>query len=245
VRGCLLILLLGAIVLGFGVYVGLPAAASAIVTAGVTAAGLQAGDTTVTVGSRPPTELLGLHADRVRIEAKHATFRGLKIGSLDVELADVAILDRTAGSVDGRLEAVTVPDLGGRPLTLAEITLSGGGKHVSASTTVGGAEAEALLADAIESALGVRPSSVALSAPNRLTVRLGQTVHARLVVSAAGDLEAEILDGPEAGRTVVLLRSGGNLPIHLTSVRVTGAGDLRLTGDVAVPPLGSGPGATG
>jgi hypothetical protein len=238
VRGCLFTLLLGAIVLVFGIYVGLPAAASAVLTAGITAAGLQADDTTVTVTSKPPTELLGLHADRVRVQATHATFRGLEIGALDVALGDVAILDRTAGTVDGELADVTVPDVGGQPLTLAAITLSGGGQTVSASTTIGGAEAEALLADAVESQLGVRPTAVSLAAPDRVTARLGAPVHARLQVSAAGDLEAEVLDGPEAGRTVVLLHAGGALPIHLTSVRVTDAGDLRLTGDLAIGLLG-------
>jgi hypothetical protein len=238
VRGCLFTLLLGAIVLVFGVYVGLPAAASAVLTAGITAAGLQADDTTVTVTSKPPTNLFGLHADRVRVQATHATFRGFGIGALDVVLEDVAILDRTAATVDGELVDVTVPDAGGRPLTMAAITLSGGGERVSASTTIGGSEAEALLADAIEAGLGIRPSAVTLSAPDRVTARLGKVVHARLGVSAAGDLEAEVLDGPEVGRTVVLLNGGGDLPIHLTSVRVTDAGDLRLAGELAIGFLG-------
>ena len=237
-RGCLFTLLLGAIVLVFGIYVGLPAAASAVLTAGITAAGLQADDTTVTVTSVPPTDLLGLRADRVRVQATHATFQGLGIGSLDVVLGDVAIADRTAGKVDGELADVTVPDVGGRPLALTAITLSGGGEKVSASTTIGGVEAEALLADAIEAQLGVRPTAVTLSAPDRVAVRVGVVVHARLAVSRAGDLEAEILDGPEAGRVLTLLGAGGNLPIHLTTVRVTDAGDLRLSGDLDIGLIG-------
>ena len=57
-----------------------------MVTAAVTAAGLQADDTTVTVSSDPPTDLIGLHADRVRVRATDATFRDLAIGELDLVL---------------------------------------------------------------------------------------------------------------------------------------------------------------
>jgi len=238
VRGCLFTLLIGAIVLAFGVYVGLPAAASAVLTAGITAAGLEADDTTVTVTSSPPTEILGLHADRVRVQATHATLQGLRVGALDVVLGDVALADRSAGTVDGKLTDVTLPDGGRSPLTLAAITLSGGGESVVAATTIPGTQAETLLADAVEDELSVRPSSVSLSAPDRVTARVGATVHARLGVSAAGNLEATILDGPAAGRTLVLLQGGGQLPIRLTSVRVTDAGDLRLTGNLAVGLLG-------
>ena len=237
-RGCLFTLLLAAVVLGLAVVIGLPAAASAVLTGAITAAGLQAGDTTVTVTSDPPTDLLGLHADRVRIRATDATFQDLEIGELDVTLGDVAIIDRTVGTVEGTLAGVTVADVGGRPLALAEVTLGGGGESITASTTVDGAAAEALLADAIEAESGVRPGAVTLSAPDRVAARMGVVVHARLRVNAAGDLVAKVLDGPEAGRTLTLLRGGDDLPIHLTGARVTTAGDLRLTGDLEIGLLG-------
>ena len=69
--------LAAAVAIAVVVTVGLPAVAAGVLTAGVTAAGLQADDTTVTVESDPPTDLLGLHADRVRVRATDATFRGL------------------------------------------------------------------------------------------------------------------------------------------------------------------------
>jgi hypothetical protein len=237
-RGCLFTLLLGAVAIAFAVVVGLPAVASAVLTGAITAAGLQADDTVVTVTSDPPTDLLGLKADRVRVRATHATFHGLEIGSVDVALGSVAIIERTAAHVDGTLQDVTVPDVGGHPLSLAGISLSGGGETVTATTTVAGADAETLLADAIAAGLGTRPSAVTLTGPDRLAVRLGVAVHARLAVSAAGDLVAEVQDGPEAGRTVVILRGGTDLPIRLTAVAVTSAGDLRLTGEVAIRLLG-------
>ena len=95
-RGCLFTLAFGAVVIALIVVVGLPQVAAGMVTTAVTAAGLQADDTTVTVSSDPPTDLVGLHADRVRVRATDATFRDLAIGRLDLVLRDVSILDRSA-----------------------------------------------------------------------------------------------------------------------------------------------------
>ena len=237
-RGCLFIVALAIVAIVLVIVVGLPAFAAGMLTAGVSAAGLQAADTTVTVSSDPPTDLVGLHADRVRVRATDATFRGLRIGALDVTLGDVALVERTAARVDGRLQDVVAPNVGGRPLSVASIVLSGGGQAVHAATTIPSAEAESLIADGIESALGAHPDDVTLSAPDRVTVTLGPaTVHGRLVVSG-GNLVAHVLDGPAAGQDVVLLRGGEDLPIRLTSVTVTAAGDLRLVGDLAVGILG-------
>ena len=100
-RGCLFTLAFGAAVIALIVVVGLPQVAAGMVTGAVTAAGLQADDTTVTVSSDPPTDLIGLHADRVRVRATDATFRDLAIGELDLVLRDVSILDRSAGGDRG------------------------------------------------------------------------------------------------------------------------------------------------
>ena len=136
VRGCLFTLLLGAIVLVFGVYVGLPAAASAVLTAGITGRGPPGGrhhgdgDQQAADGApraaRRPGPGPGHPRDVPRASGSVA---------LDVALGDVAIVDRTAGTVDGELTDVTVPDVGGRPLTLPAITLSGGGDERVATTT--------------------------------------------------------------------------------------------------------------
>src|SRR5690349_13343248 len=131
-RGCLFTLLLGAVVLALIVVVGLPQVAAGMITTAVTAAGLKADDTTVTVSSDPPTDLIGLKADRVRIRATDAIYRGLLIGALDLELRDVSILDRSTRGVAGRLTDVTVQDLGGHELTLDEIRVGGGGQDITA-----------------------------------------------------------------------------------------------------------------
>jgi hypothetical protein len=232
-RGCLFTLLLGAIVMGFVVVVGLPAAAAGILTGGISAAGLAAADTTVTVRSNPPTDLLGLHADTVRVTATDATFRGLEMASLDVVVGDVAVLDRSAGTVDGELTGVTFTTTGGKRITLDRITIGGGGDRITATTVVPNAEAEALIADALEAETGVRPASVALVAPDRVTVRVsGRTLGGRFAIGSAGDLVVRVEDAPAAGTEMVLVRGGQDLPIRLTSVRVTTSGGLRLVGNL-------------
>jgi len=239
VRGCLFTLLLGVVALAVLVTFGLPAVAAGVLTGAVTAAGLQADDTTVTVASDPPTDLIGLHADRVRIRATHATFRGLEIGTLDVTLTDVDVLGRTAEGVDGQLAQVTAPGGQTRSLTLDTIALSGGGETVIATTTVPAAEVRSRIADAVKDAVGIRPTSVTFTAPDRVeVVELGVAVHGRLVVTSAGDLVIRISDGPIAGERVALLTAGDDLPIKLTSAAVTGAGALRLTGELTVGLLG-------
>ncbi len=237
-RGCLFILVLGAIALAIFVVVGLPAVAAGVVTAGVGAAGLQADDTTVTVSSNPPTDLVGLHADTIRIQATDATFRGLDVGALDITLTDVALVDRTAGGVEGTLTDVSATDPSGSPVQAASIDITGDSSGVTVSTLIDNAVAETLISDGVEREIGIRPTSVRISAPDRLTVKLGVTVTGRFEVNRAGDLLVRIDDGLLAGTPVTLLEGGGALPVRLTGVRVTSAGDLLLDGDLALSPFG-------
>lgn len=238
-RGCLFTLLLGAVVIGFVIVVGLPAAAAGILTAGLSTAGLVADDTAVTVTSDPPTDLVGLRADSVRVTATNATFRGMEIGALDLVLGDVQVLERTAGSVDGQLTDVTVAGAGGQRITLERITLLGGPDGITTTTLIPNGEAEALIADAIASQTGTRPTAVTLQAPDRVTFTLsGTKLAGRFRVTPAGDLVVRGDEGLTQGREVVLVNGGEELPIELTSVRVTAAGGLRLTGDLAVGILG-------
>lgn len=238
-RGCLFTLLLGAIVIGFVIVVGLPAAAAGILTAGLSTAGLVADDTTVLVTSDPPTDFLGLRADRVRVTATDATFRGMEIGALDLALGDVQILDRTAGSVDGQLTAVTVTGPGGQRITIDQITLLGGPDGITTTTVIPNGEVKALIADAIEARTGSRPTSVSLRAPDRVSFTIGDAkVAGRFAVTPDGDLVVRSDEGLAGGREVMLVRGGDDLSIELTSVKVTASGGLRLTGDLAVGILG-------
>src|SRR3954468_9111682 len=169
-RGCLFTLLLAAVVIVLVVVIGLPQVAAGALTSGVTAAGLQSDDTTVTVSSDPPTDLLGLHADRVHLTATDATFRGLHIGAVDLLLGDVALLDRTVRRVSGTLRDVIVEHVAGGPLALDEIDVAGGGSAITASTVIDGRQAESLIADAVEQRIGTKPRTVTLRAPDRLVV---------------------------------------------------------------------------
>lgn len=233
-RGCLFTLGLGAVVLALVVVVGLPALASAVLTGGVTAAGLHADDTRVDVMASPPTNLIGLRADRVRIRATDATFRGLAIGELDLVLDDVDLAARTAAAVDGRLAGVDVPDVGGAPLRLELVRLAGGGDAVTATTTVARAAAERLFVGAVERGTGVRPDAVSLATPDRVIVVLGPaTAEGRFVVTAGGDLVIRITAGPGAGDEIPIVRGGIDLPWRLTGASVDAAG-LQLLGVLTV-----------
>jgi hypothetical protein len=236
-RGCLFTLLLAAAVVTLVVFLGLPALAAGVVTAGLTAAGLHADDTTVTVQASPPTDLLSGHADRVIVHATDATFRGLAIGSLDLALSAVDVLDRTAGQVDGTLTDVVLPEAAGGA-SLSTVTISGGGDRLLASTVVSKADVEALVADEVERRTGARPASVRLVAPDRLIVRAGgETIKGRFA-AVGGDLVVGLTSGPGEGTDVVLLRGGEDLPLEIRAVEVTSDGALRIEGELAVGVLG-------
>ncbi len=229
----------GLVALALLVTVGLPPIAAGVLTGAVTAAGLQADDTTVTVASNPPTDLLTLHADVVEITASDATFRGVRIGSLDITLHGVDLPGRTADEVDGRLSDVSLDNGTTGAIGLSRVRLSGGGEAITASSSVPAADARTLVADAVETATGSRPSSVTLTAPDQVRVRLGGlTVHGRLSVTRSGDLVVDIEDGPSAGDRLTVLGADSQQLIHLTGVTVTGSGALRLTGTLEVGLLG-------
>lgn len=237
-RGCLFTLLLGAIVIGVIVVIGLPAIAAGVLTGAVSAAGLVADDTTVTVSSDPPTDLLGLRADTVRVIASDASFRGLEMGSLDLVLGDVSLLERSAGAVDGELTDVTIR-AGSGAVRLDRITIGGTTEAITAAAVVPNAEAEALIADAVEAQTGSRPTAVTLTSPDGLSVTVrGQTLKGRFVINGRGDLVVRGTSGAIKDTEVALIRGGDDLPIELTSVRVTQNGGLRLTGDLVIGILG-------
>ena len=235
-RGCLFTVAFAGLVATLIVVVGLPAVAAGLLTAGVRAAGLQAADLTVSVTADPPWDLLSLQADRVRVRATAATFRGLQIGALDVTFLGASLVDRQSTSVAGRLTSVTAPNVAGQPLRLGVVTLSGGGSQLTATTSIAAADAQALIAAeiAVVTGVSVPPSAVRLAPPDRVTVKDPVTATATLSVDATGDLVA---NAPEIA-PVTLLHAGEDVPIRFTAVKVDAQGNLLLTGTLTVGLLG-------
>lgn len=238
-RGVLFIVLLAGGLAAIVAVVGLRPVAAGLVHAGAVASGLQSDDLEVTVDADPPTELLGLHADGVRIRATNATWRDARIARIDIRLEDVALGVRTAEGIDGRLEDVrfvhddTDGTDGGRQgaLTIGLVLLRGDPSgSVEATASIDAALMEAHIAGRVRERTGIDPSAVTLEGPDRLTIGLpGITIAGSLGV-ADGSLVLR-LDRDLVG-DIVLVRAEDQ-PIRFTTVRVVGR-TIELLGDLEV-----------
>lgn len=240
-RGCLFVLVLAGAVAAGVAFVGLRPVAAGVIHAGVVASGLSSEDLRVTVAAEPPTELLGLHADAVRIRATEARWRDAWIGRLDIELQDVALGARTAERVEGRLEDVrfvrddTDGTDGGRqdalPIALVVLEGSGAGRRIVATAALDAGTMEAHIAARVRARTGMEPGGVRLEPTNRLTIGLGGIdVAGRLIVDAEGSLVLR-LDTDLVGD--VVLADAADQPIRFEAVRVVGR-TLELVGEVDV-----------
>jgi hypothetical protein len=236
-RGCLTVLVLGALVLGAGVWFGGPPVAGAVIETGLTSSGLRAAEMDVTVETDPRWELAGGRADRVRVTATDATFQDLAIERLDIDLRDVALIDRQASEIDGRLEGVVVDDGPAAGLRIPIIRLSGGDPIV-ATTEIATDDAAALVSRAVTERTGQEPTEVTLSAPNRMTIVLGSaTIDGQLEIASGGALVLRS-DGPAADLIgEIVLMPAAALPIELQDVQVRGR-RLVLEGHLSAGLLG-------
>ena len=234
-RGCLFTLALGLAVLVGAVWYLLPAAAGALISVALVAAGLQGTGTVVTVSATPPFELLSGHADVVRVESTDATWDGLKIGDLRLALVDVDLGTRTAAKVEATLSAVRFSGSDGRPIEVETVEVAGSGDAPAVRLTFDPAVVAGMAAAAIEAETGRSPDGLRFAPPDRVSfVLLGRPIAGRLAVDRAGELVLRV-----AGRApIVVLAPATDSPFRLADVAVTADGKLVLGGSLDLRALG-------
>lgn len=223
-RGCLVTLVLLVAAVAALLWLALPPLAGTLVQGALVAGGLQAATTVVTVTSDPPPRLLSLAADAVEIQATNATIRGLSAARLDLVLHDVNLVDRTFGTIDGTLRGVRLADAASSEPGIPVVVVSGTSDAVRATMTLPAADAEALGVAAVERAVGITPSSVRLTAPDRVRIKLGgQAVDGRLAVRADGSL---VLIPPAnlSLAPITVLAADPTLALKVLSFRVVDGG---------------------
>jgi hypothetical protein len=233
-RGCLTVLVAGVAFLAILAWFALPPLAGAVVSTGLIASGLSGTGTTVEVTASPPYELLEFHADAVAIHSSDVSWRGIAASTLDLRLGGLDLGARTADSVSGRLDGVSVPIAGGTA-SVERMDLAGPSSAVKAILTVDAATATRLATQAIETAIGRPPTSVRLVAPDRVVVTVGdQQVDGTLGVDPSGSIIVTI---PPFGHAVVADPSA-EVPIVIESVSVAPGGAVTLGGTLDPHALG-------
>ena len=214
----------------------LPPIAAGAIDQGLQLAGFHGDGRRVTVVASPPLELLALHADKVRVQASDVSYHGLEVGSVDVTLGDVALFDRTAGTIDGTLTGVSFSGVDGLPVSVASIGLSGTRGVVDATIALSAADVRSLATTAVKTATGTAPTKVTLTAPNKVAVTSGKkTVSGTLDVDDAGGLVFVPTGGGSLSGPIDLVRPGPDVPLRLESVTVGSQGaTLKGTVDPAI-----------
>jgi hypothetical protein len=239
-RGCLSVIVLAVVFVAAVGWLAGPPAAGFVIEAGLTAGGLQSSDLDVTVQSDPPWEVLTGRADRVRITGRQATLRGSTIDELDLELREVAVLDRSARTVDGRLEGVVVHSEGiADDLRIVGIELSGG-DPIRAAVEIDDEEVEELVRRGVRERTGRDPRRVAVESPDRMVIAVDElTIDGRLRIDDAGSLV--LRTGGAAGEMIgdLVLVGAADLPVAIDSVAVRD-GRLLLGGVLEPGLLGGG-----
>jgi hypothetical protein len=226
VRGCLGVLVLAAMFLGAVAWFGGPPIASALVTTGLTASGLDARRIDVKVEADPPIKVGIGQADRVTIAADDVEWNGLKARALDLALEDVDILGRRAVRAEGRLTGAELPNVN-PPGSLATVEIAGPADEATVTITIDGETVEAMAIAAFEAKLGVRPNSATLEKPSRVRIRAGGLdIAGDLQVAPDGSVEVVVPLG-----AVTVVPGDRSQPFQLTDA-VVEDGSLVLTGTI-------------
>src|SRR5919197_1382664 len=107
-RGCLSVVILAIVFVATGTWLAGPAVAAFVIESGLSAAGFNGSNTSVTVTADPPFEVLTGKVDRVDIESDDATLDQFRAGNVELSLSDANLLNRTYATVTGGLDDVTV-----------------------------------------------------------------------------------------------------------------------------------------
>jgi hypothetical protein len=226
-RSCLVqLLVLVALVCGL-LWFGLPIGAAWLATNALRTAGFTGTDTSVTVTANPPLVLLTGHADAIHVTSNAVSISDLHAASIDVTLGKVDLIGRTIGTVGGTLSGVSIAVTHGNPITAERVTLKGSAAATQATLKLSPAQAQAL-AVAQLAAQGLT-AAVALTAPNRVTIRVaGKTVAAHL--EATDGILLLVPDAPGVP-IVPLISPGPGNPFRVTGASIAADG-VTLTGTV-------------
>jgi hypothetical protein len=225
-RGCLGVLLIAVLFLTAGAWFGGPPIASAVVSTGLAAAGLDARRMDVAVEADPPILVATGRADRVTVQADDIDWNGVEARALDLTLTGVDLLGRRAATAEGRFTGVELPNIE-PPGSLATIEIDGPADSATARIMIDGGTVEAMAVAAFEERLGIRPDSARLEAPNVIRVQAGP-------VQLAGELEISADGGVDVSTqlgTVTVVDADSALPMTFTDVAVEN-GALVLSGTI-------------
>lgn len=218
-------------------WVGLPVAAAAVARAAIGSSDLQADDVQVSVAANPPLKLLLLEADSIRIQATHATWRGLVASRIDVTLHGLR-LGGSPETIDGRLDSVAFTDAAGVTVTADSMAFSGAAASPSVEVRLAALEVAALVGRVWPAGPNAAGAIVGLAPPDgvRISTAQGEVV-ARLRLTDDGSLVLALSGPGVPALQLTILQPGPSLAVHLDSATVDGA-FLVLRGTVDARSLG-------
>jgi hypothetical protein len=223
-RGCLFVLIAAALLVGLLAWFASPLLASAAIGIALQNGGFSATSQTVTVTSDPPPKLLLGRADRVEIRATGVAFRTFHAQSLDLVLTDVDVVNRTAATITGSVDAASVKTADGIP-TEADLRIDGSATSATTEIVVSGATVDRVVRTTFADEVGVAITRTELVAPDVLRiVTPSATLEGRLVIDGTGAVALSTRLGSSP-----ILSLDRSFPLRLRSVQVEG-GDLRLEG---------------
>jgi hypothetical protein len=231
-RSCLIQLLILVAMVFALLWFGLPFGASWLATNALNAGGFSGTDTKVEVSAYPPPLLVTGHADSIHLTSSQVGMGDLHAASLDLTLGEVELFSRKIGTVRGTLVGVRVATPHGQPLNVDTVKLSGAASSANAEMDVSMAESQRLAVAELK-ALGV-VATVALAAPNKITVTAGGKPQPGRLEVAAGALL--LVPDSDTLPTVTLIAPGGGNPFHISSVTIW-ADHLTLNGTIDVQAL--------